>query len=182
MDIRFDYFNSLDGIRIRYAMISPGPKAAGAVILLGGRAEFIEKHLETIEELNRRCFDVYIMDWRGQGLSSRMLKDRHKGYVSSYEDYMADLRYFIELSIKPESVRPVIVLAHSMGAHIALRFLHDYPGIIDKAVLLSPMIDINTAPLPSCMVRWFFQLAKRYGLSEKYSIGAKNYNPLNRQF
>lgn len=182
MNIQFDYFNAYDGLKIRYGTVASNPKAIGSVILLGGRAEFIEKHSETISELKCRGFNVYAMDWRGQGLSRRILKDRQKGFVSSYDDYVLDLWYFIKQHVISPPVRPIIILAHSMGGHIALRFLHDHPGIIDKAVLLSPMIDINTSPLPPGMVRWFIQSAKRHGLSKEYIVFAKNYNPSNKHF
>ena len=51
----------------------------GTVCVFGGRGEFIEKYFETISELRQRGFAVAIMDWRGQGHSSRQLPDRAQG-------------------------------------------------------------------------------------------------------
>ena len=83
------YFTSTEGISIRYHRWSPARcHPVGTVILLGGRKEFLEKYIETAGDLNRMGFDVYSFDWRGQGLSSRMLPDTQKGYIGTYEDYL----------------------------------------------------------------------------------------------
>ena len=53
--------------------------ARASVVLFGGRGEFIEKYAtEVVGELLARGFAVLSMDWRGQGLSSRMLADPAK--------------------------------------------------------------------------------------------------------
>ena len=50
-----------------------------------------------------------------------------------------------------------------MGGHIALRFLHDFPEAADKAVLTSPMIDINIPTFPRWLVRFIAFCASRAG-------------------
>lgn len=147
----------------------------GTVVLLGGRTEFMEKYEEVIGELNHRGFDVFSFDWRGQGLSSRMLAERHKGFIDSYEDYIKDLDLFIKSIVKPKAISPLIILAHSMGGHIALRFIHDYPGTIDKAVLVSPMIDIVTFPFPGWFLRYLSLFMVKAGLQHAYALGSRDF-------
>ena len=48
----------------------------GTIILQSGRTEFIEKYYEVISEFIDRGYAVAMMDWRGQGLSSRQ-SSRH---------------------------------------------------------------------------------------------------------
>ncbi|MBU0699483.1 MAG: alpha/beta hydrolase [Proteobacteria bacterium] len=151
-------------------------KRRGTVILLGGRTEFMEKYAETIGALKHRGFDVYSFDWRGQGLSSRELPNRHKGFVKTYGRYVDDLAMFVENIVKPEAVSPFIILAHSMGGHIALRYLHDYPGVIERAILVSPMIDILTSSFPRWLVRLITRLAAKAGQNHAYVIGSGNYS------
>jgi lysophospholipase len=178
----FDYFTSSDNLSIRYGIWKSAEKSKkGSVILLGGRKEFIEKYAETIDELKQRCFDVYSMDWRGQGMSTRMLSDRHKGFVRDFKDYTDDLSYFIHNIVKPTAVSPLIILAHSMGGHITLRFIHDHPQVVDKAVLTSPMIDISIPYIFRRLVRSLSRLAAKNGLGHYYSIGSRGYSvPRNR--
>ena len=69
-----------DDIGIRYGVWSGcQSELRGTVLLLNGRKEYLEKYHETICDLNDRGFAVVSFDWRGQGLSDRLLPDRNKG-------------------------------------------------------------------------------------------------------
>jgi len=135
------WFRTPDGLEIRYARWRARPSCAGTVVLLHGRTEFIEKYHETVGDQRQRGFEVWSMDWRGQGLSTRELRNRHKGYVRSFEYYVRDLSQFMEL-VEKTAPEPRIGLAHSMGGHILLRFLRDHPSTFEKVVLTAPMIDL----------------------------------------
>lgn len=172
----YNFMTTSDNQHIRYGIwYSHNEKKRGSVILLNGRKEFMEKYAETIRELNQRGFNVYSLDWRGQGLSSRMLANRHKGFIKNYDSYINDLNLFVRKIVQPDAAIPLVVLAHSMGGHIALRFIHDHPEIADKIVLVSPMIDISTTPLPGWFVRLIAWIAIRAGLDHAYIIGSGDY-------
>jgi lysophospholipase len=135
----------------------------------------MEKYAETIEELKGRRFDVYSLDWLGQGLSTRLLPNRHKGHARSYQDYIDDLVFFVERIVRPAAPATLSILAHSMGGHIALRYLHDHPGRVDRAVLLSPMAGIVTGKLPLSLVRLLAGFTRRAGLEHLYPFGYGDY-------
>ena len=176
-------FTTGDGLSIRYGVWSVGSdRFRGSVLLLNGRKEFLEKYAETIAELNQKDYTVFSFDWRGQGLSTRLLADRKKGHVRNYAEYHQDLNQFVEQIVLPAGRRPLIVLAHSMGAHLALRLLHKQPDIIDRVVLTSPMIDIRTTPYPRRLADLIARMALVAGLSEKYLLGATGRSALKRTF
>ena len=176
-------FTTADGLSIRYGIWPvETDRCRGSVLLLNGRKEFLEKYAETINELNIRGFTAFSIDWRGQGLSARLLADRTKGHVGSYDDYLKDLNRFFDRIVLPAARRPLTILAHSMGAHIALRFLHDQPTGIDRAVLTSPMIDIRTAPYPRPLAGVLARAALTAGLSAVSLPGAAARSVLNRSF
>jgi len=141
----------------------------------------MEKHSETVAELTLRGFDVFSLDWRGQGGATRFLENPQKGYVARYEDYVRDLEVFYREAALAHR-RPLVILGHSMGGHIALRFLHDHPDAVDGAVLVSPMIDIHTRPLPVPIVRLLVRLAISLGLERHYCIGSGDYVPGQARF
>jgi lysophospholipase len=172
----YDILTTSDDQYIRYGIwYTHVEKKRGSVILLNGRKEFMEKHAETVGELNHRGFDVYSLDWRGQGLSSRILAKRHKGFIKNFDSYITDLKLLFSKIIQPTTVMPLVILAHSMGGHIALRFIHEYPKIVDKVVLVSPMIDILTRPFPGWLVRLIVRVAIKTGLDHMYVIGSGDY-------
>ena len=56
-----------DGALLRHAYWrTVKPPCKGTVVLLHGRAEFIEKYFETVTHLREAGFDVCTFDWRGQ--------------------------------------------------------------------------------------------------------------------
>jgi lysophospholipase len=172
----YDYMTTADHQSLRYGIwYSPKEKQKGSILLLNGRTEFMEKYSETIDELNHKGFNVYSFDWRGQGLSSRMLANRHKGFIDDYDVYLNDLDLFVEKIVKPESVHPLIIIAHSMGGHIALRFMHDHPDVTDMAVLTSPMIDIFESSPFRGFVKFITRIAMKTGFSHSYTIGSGDY-------
>src|SRR5204863_274406 len=72
-----------EGVPCRFARWDTPAIGKGTVCVFTGRSEFIEKYFETVRNLRQRGFAVAVMDWRGQGHSSRQLPDRRKGHVES---------------------------------------------------------------------------------------------------
>ncbi|SMC71419.1 lysophospholipase [Desulfocicer vacuolatum DSM 3385] len=174
--MEFNYFRAGDGQLMRYgvAKIAHGnPK--GCILLLNGRSEFMEKYQAVVEKLVERNFHVISLDWRGQGLSVRELENRDKGHIKSFQCYLDDLFFFYTTVVAPLGL-PVTVLAHSMGGHIALRFLACRGTQIKKAVLVSPMVDIVTAPIPRPLAGILARQMVRWGMETCYVPGNTDYN------
>ena len=147
----------IGGKRLRYAVFPAGGRPRrGTVVILQGRNECIEKYYETIGDLSRRGLGTAIMDWRGQGGSERMIRDREKGYVGSYDDYVADLDQFFEEIVLPDCVGPFYVLAHSMGGLIALLAAPRLVNRVRRMVLSAPLLVFEGLP---------FSMPALYGIS-----------------
>ncbi len=173
--VDFGYITTERGVSIRHGAWPARGERKGTVVLLGGRFEFMEKYAEVASDLNRRGFFVHCLDWRGQGLSTRLLRDRHRGYVGTYEEYIHDLQQFLDRIVVPRAVPPLVFLTHSMGGHIALRYLLERPDGCDRLVLVSPMLDICTAPFPRALARLLARLAPKAGFGRAYVFGAAPY-------
>src|SRR3981189_1717749 len=119
-----------DGVRLRYARWAPPPGRKGTVCVFQGRAEFIEKYFEVVRDLRARGFAVATLDWRGQGLSQRALRDPFKGHVSYFSEY-------------------AIELAHSMGAAVLIQAAAKGHRWFDRMVLTAPMIRLTNRRLLS---------------------------------
>lgn len=167
---------SFDGIPLRCARWPAERRPGlGSVLYLQGRTEFIEKNLETIAELRRRGYVVWTLDWRGQGLSGRLLTDPHKGHVANYDDYLQDLQLLVGQHMAGRASGPTTLLAHSMGAHIGLRFMCDHPGFVERAVLSAPMIGIRRGPV-AVGARLLAATATMLGGGQRYVPGTGRYD------
>ena len=129
-----------DGVGIRFARWEPPPGRKGTLCVFPGRAEFIEKYFEVVNDARERGFAVAMIDWRGQGLSQRALGDRNKGYVRSFSDYELDLETFVKEVVLPDCPPPLFALGHSMGGTVLLRSAHRGRRWFDRMVLSAPMI------------------------------------------
>ncbi len=161
----FDTFVTDDGCLIRWAFKAPRSPEVGSVVLVGGRSEFAEKYGEVACELAGRGFFVWTMDWRGQGGSCRLLSDPMKGHVGSFEDYLDDLDRFLRDVVLPSAPAPLILLAHSMGGHLGLRFLKRRPEVFHRAVLTAPMVDIHLSAAMGPSIRLLSRLMTRSGFA-----------------
>jgi lysophospholipase len=138
-----------DGVGIRTARWRPtarkGPK--GTVLVMGGRAEFIERYSEVITELRRRGFHVVSFDWRGQGGSDRSTGNGRKGHVRRFGDYLRDLDA-VMAEIMPKMPKPWFGLAHSMGAALCLEAARQSRLPLSRLVALAPMIGLSMVERP----------------------------------
>lgn len=136
-----------DGVSLRFARWAPPPGRKGTVVVLQGRAEYIEKYFETVRDLRARGFAVATFDWRGQGLSDRPLSDRRKGHVRNFNEYASDLGAIMEQVVLPDCPPPIFALGHSMGGACAIRACHDGSRWFERVVLSAPMIALPPGPL-----------------------------------
>ena len=166
-----DYLKTPDGLAIRYARWQPPAGRRGTVCIFQGRGEWIEKYFETVRDLRARGFAVATLDWRGQGLSERMLSDRHKGYVRRFADYDADLETFMREIVLPDCPPPLFALGHSTGATVLIRAAHRGHRWFDRMVLIAPLIGLAGAgatPTASTIVR----VLRLGGFGSMYVLGA----------
>ncbi|MBS9721342.1 alpha/beta hydrolase [Tianweitania sp. BSSL-BM11] len=141
-----------DGKRIRYALFRTEVRPIrGTVVTLTGRNECIEKYFETVRDLQARGFEVVTLDWRGQGNSDRSHRDRGRGHIRSFHQYVEDLdQLFIDV-VLPDCRAPFYMLAHSAGALIALLAAPRMTNRIRRMVLSGPLITLTgyTTDMPS---------------------------------
>ncbi len=184
MALLFDTFTTRDHLAIRWGYATATTShVRGTVLFLNGRTEYMEKYAEVVEELNERGFAVTSLDWRGQGLSERMLTDSQKGHVACFEDYLDDLDQLMTIVQRHGAPSPIIVLGHSMGGHMALRFIERHPEQFDRVILTSPMIDIQLPGfLPRAWLRWLAHTAAQRGLQGAYVLGAGGVGARDQRF
>ena len=131
---------------IRYAHWMPPPeKRTGVVVHFNGRTEFIEKNIYTYKDLLERNFEVWAFDWRGQGFSQRQIAEKQKHDIDNFDTYLKDVSYFIDkIAHIKEAKGKRVLLAHSMGGQIALRYLleQEHSNTFNYAILSSPLLQL----------------------------------------
>lgn len=162
-DARFGEWKAADGwtVRTLERRQKDGVEPRGSLLFAGGRGDFIEKYLEVLDHWHGRGWNVTAFDWRGQGASQG---DRPGGYVDRFETLVADLAGLVD-SWRDGSPGPHAAIAHSMGGHVLLRTLADRRPKLDAAVLVAPMLMINSGPMPPFAAQWLASTASMFGWS-----------------
>lgn len=159
---RWHKFTTQGGYRVRYGSAHPKDSIADAVVvILPGLRDFAEQYHELAHDLLERNYAVWVIDWRGQGESDRYLPNRQKRHSSGFDDDVRDLYDLVDGYILPSAVHPdvgrlpLVMLGHSMGAHLGMRFLRDCnvtakgKQIFAAAAFAAPMLWIEQLkPLP----------------------------------
>lgn len=154
-----------DGPRLRAGFwpAAGGGAGGGTVLLLAGRTEYMEKYARTIAALTAAGFDVASIDWRGQGLSDRLARDRLRGHVRRFADYQHDLAALTGALASQGMGPPAGLIGHSMGGAIGLRALHEGIGA-QRAVFTGPMWAIRMAAWEKRVAGPVAGLARLFGL------------------
>ncbi|PKQ07610.1 MAG: alpha/beta hydrolase [Alphaproteobacteria bacterium HGW-Alphaproteobacteria-12] len=170
------WLRASDSARLR-VLTWPAPSASrarGTVFVFGGRTEFAEKYFEVVGELRSRGYAVVTMDWRGQGLSDRLLADWRKGHIDDFWTFERDLaRLMIEVA--PAFPKPWVALAHSMGGQILLRAAHDHAEWFSAIALSAPMLGLKLGrPALAFTVRALISGLHATGFDERYVPGGSS--------
>jgi lysophospholipase len=161
-------------LRLAHASASRQP-VRGTVVLLTGRAEFIEKHEETVADLCALGFTTAVVEWRGQGLSARHARWPQRGHVADFSHYLADLGLALTELASLGVPRPWIMLGHSMGGHIGLRWLGERPTEFAAAIMTAPMFGILLPNVPERIARLLGTAAVRLGAQHRYAPGQRDF-------
>lgn len=156
-----EWRTAADGVRLRVGVLGRG--ARGTVLIFPGRTEYLEKYGPTCRAFEAAGMTSVIVDWRGQGLSDRLLERMTLGHVEQFLDYQNDVEALVRFAQELALPKPWYLLAHSMGGAIGLRALHR--GLPVKAAVFSaPMWGLTMPAILRPAGRILPQLAQLAGL------------------
>lgn len=170
------YFRSYDGTPIYYEYYK-NPRDRASIVISHGFCEFTGKYDEVVYYLYRQGYSVFLFDYRGHGKSGRHLKNLSKVYISSYREYVGDLKEYTKQIVKRESISGKIVLfAHSMGGAVGALTIERYPDLYNCAVFASPMLEISFGELSNNMIRILALIATGLRWKKRYAYGQKPFS------
>jgi lysophospholipase len=173
-------WHAADGWPIRRIDWQGAVPSRGSMLFLPGRGDHYEKYLETLAYFAGQGWNVTSIDWRGQGASGRLLTDPQVGHIDDFSTWIADLRLFWS-QWKASTSGPHVVLAHSMGGHLAVRALVEKAIDPDAVALSAPMLGIQTGGLPLAWNHAFATLMCKIGRGDvaAWKISEKPLSPMN---
>ncbi|MCX8123412.1 MAG: lysophospholipase [Spirochaetes bacterium] len=109
----------------------PNPKAI--LVIIHGLGEHSGRYGNLIDALQNKGISIYGLDHRGFGRSGGK-----RGHVDSFMDYIYDIKIFINMIKDKHPAKPVIMLGHSMGGVLAIKYALTHAEDLDALILSSP--------------------------------------------
>ena len=156
---RWHGFERKKGRYVRFGSVSPKHIPDAVVVCLPGVREFSEKYFELAQWCLDHNMTFWILDWAGQGKSTRFIKSNpQKRHSHGFDEDVEDLRYFVKEYIKHSSVHPdkgripLAMIGHSTGAHIGLHYLAKQAEGFECACFDAPLFGLKAfEKLPQSM-------------------------------
>jgi lysophospholipase len=181
----YHFLTTSDGVKIRVGRFcgdSSAPENSNKIMLvLPGVVSRIERHEFLAKHYASLGFGVWVLDFRGQGGSQRLVENKQMIHVDDFSDYIRDVEA-LALWDKFKG-KHISIFGHSMGGQVALQVLRKHPKIFELAVLEAPMVRIKTAPLPFFFAEPLAYIFKNwFGQGKQYYLGYGNYDPIQESF
>ena len=112
-------------------------KPLQTLVIIPGRAECEHKYAELLYSLRQQHIRVLVIFVRGQGLSSKIIKNSLKCHIEDFNIYRKDLSFALQ-ELKVTS--PYMMMAFSMGGLIALDFIMHEQNKPARLVLMAPYL------------------------------------------
>lgn len=153
----------------------------GSLFVVPGQSEPCAKYDEILLDYYYAGYSmIYCIDHRGQGYSSRLLKndeEHFKNHVVSSDHFVTDLKSFIDTIFVKETddTKPRFLACHSMGCAITLGYLtNEYNDAKSETVfhaiaMNAPLVKANTDPFPYPVAVAIGEVMSFFGLSENYA-------------
>ena len=185
---RWHHFTNPQGQKLRFGAVTPKSRIPNAVVVcLPGLSEYAEKYYEVAHDLLDQNLAFWILDWQGQGQSDRPLSNRQKRHSSGFNHDVDDLHYFLMEYVKHASVHPdvgripLVMLAHSMGGNIGMRYLIDHPDMFACAAFSAPMFGIRAARIFPLSIAVGISSVLKTLFNRSYVFGGKDWGPEERE-
>ncbi len=110
-------------------------KPRAILVVIHGVGEHSGRYGNILDELKNKKISLYSFDLRGHGRSGGK-----KGHIDRFTDYTDDIGIFIKLVRGEQEKLPILMLGHSMGGLIALKYALDHQEDIKGLILSSPYL------------------------------------------
>ena len=127
--------------------LEQAPEPVAAIALVHGYGDHGGRHTWFGEDMAARGYAVYAYDLRGHGQSSGT-----RGQIKRFDDYLDDTAVFLDEVRRRQPGRPVVLLGHSLGGLICVRFVQERPCDVRALILSSPFFALTVQPEPAKLI------------------------------
>ena len=166
-------FDGKGGVSL-YAQSWTPADARARMIVVHGLGEHSGRYLNVVNYFCPRGFAVYGYDHRGFGKSTGT-----RAYTDSIEDFLDDLDAFLRQIREKMPPMPLVVVGHSMGGLIVLRWAATRDPVVDAVVSSGAALEVST-PVPGAKLlaaKVFSKIAPKLSMANEVDPAALSHDP-----
>lgn len=137
-----------DGTKLFWRRLAPSQDATGVLLFVHGLAEHSGRYTHVMEHFTARGYDCWAFDYRGHGQSSGP-----RVHVHHFDEFLMDLRATHSMVREKCPGMPLVLVGHSQGGLVALRYTLAYPDDLDGIIVSSPFLGIHPSSQPNPVLR-----------------------------
>lgn len=141
-------------------------------LVLTGMQEYSSRYRPFAEEMNRRGYNVHVLDHFGQGENARSIEDQQKWPKDAWAMVLKALNQKVT-ELRKQGL-PVYMMGHSMGSFCMQSYLERYPNTVDKIIIMSsngPGLPLGFAKFVSHLTTTKGNWDKPSHLIDRLSVG-----------
>jgi alpha-beta hydrolase superfamily lysophospholipase len=131
-----EFWTAADGARLALRRAPADGRARGSQIQLHGVGDHSGRFGEVAPWFAAHGVGVWALDQRGHGRSPGK-----RGHVSRFAQFVSDVAALRKL-VAGEDVAPQLLMGHSFGATVVLRYLETAPEGLSGAIVSSPFLAV----------------------------------------
>ncbi|MGN1281301.1 MAG: alpha/beta fold hydrolase [Succinivibrio sp.] len=163
-------FKNSEGFTITAAKMDV-PEASDTLVIIPGRGEIAHKFTEFLYTLYNLKISAVILFARGQGESTRLLKNRQKCHIDRFENIASDDCFMLDsLGIKNYKL-----LAFSLGGLVSLDIIKNQKNKPSRAALIAPYVWPKFFLPPKLLKILVYSLGSTYPFSTIYTPHGSSY-------
>lgn len=133
-------FQAPDGARLSLRREPARGTPRASLVFVHGWGDYTGRWTEQAAWFADRGISVFGVDQRGHGNTRGT-----RGHVDRFAQYLSDLAAVRKLAAQ-EVPGPQLLMGHSFGGFIVLRYLETAPSAVAGAIALTPYVDLYTPP------------------------------------
>lgn len=126
------------GLKLVYSIWLPDTKPKAVAIVVHGYGEHSGRYHHVLKALTKRGYAAYALDHRGHGAS-----DGVRAHVERFDYFVDDLHLLLQKAQATEPELPIIMIGHSMGGLIAIRYALRYQTLLKGLVVSGAALQIG---------------------------------------
>ena len=138
-----DALTTPDGLRLFTQGWQPSSSTHARIALVHGYAEHSSRYAHVATHFVQHGYAVHTYDQRGYGRS-----EGRRAYISTFDQYVDDLAFFIDNLRERTPGRPLFLLAHSMGGVVSLLYVLQHAPNLAGLLLSSPALKASNSVAP----------------------------------